>query len=311
MTPTRRGSTDLSGVLVIDKPSGLTSHDVVALVRRATGERRVGHAGTLDPAATGVLIVLVGPATRLAPSLTAQRKTYEARIVFGTRTDTDDADGVAVETAPVPESLSDRDAAARIVSALVGDREQLPPAYSAIKKGGRVAHRAARAGEPLVLEPRPIDIVSAELVRIDAGPPVAWIVRVEVSKGTYIRSLARDIGEDLGTVAHLGGLRRLSSGAATLDLSYGPDDLSSAMDVRSRFTDPVPLLGFPVLDVDEDDARAVSNGRSLALQESPSSDEACRLVSVVHDDRLLAIYGSDPQRSILKPVTVLAGGIAR
>ncbi|MRR11860.1 tRNA pseudouridine(55) synthase TruB, partial [bacterium] len=125
----RRGATDLSGVLLVDKPAGMTSHDVVSVVRGATGERRVGHAGTLDPAATGLLVMLVGPATRLGSYLTAADKAYEARIVFGTATDTDDAEGEVLETALVPESLLDEAFARAALAALVGVHEQLPPAY--------------------------------------------------------------------------------------------------------------------------------------------------------------------------------------
>ena len=123
----KRGQTDLSGILLVDKPSGMTSHDVVDRVRRATGERRVGHAGTLDPMATGLLVVLVGPAARLAPYLTAAEKTYEARIVFGFETDTDDAEGQVTVTAPVPDEVADPFFAAGTVASLVGTHEQLPP----------------------------------------------------------------------------------------------------------------------------------------------------------------------------------------
>src|SRR5665648_353727 len=140
---TRRGATDLSGILAVDKPSGITSHDVVAAVRRATGERRVGHAGTLDPVATGLLTILVGPATRLEPYLSGHDKTYVATIAFGTSTDTDDADGAVIQTVPVPGDVIDPDAASRLLASFTGEQLQVPPAYSAIKRGGQVAHRAA------------------------------------------------------------------------------------------------------------------------------------------------------------------------
>ncbi|HZL05264.1 MAG TPA: tRNA pseudouridine(55) synthase TruB, partial [Coriobacteriia bacterium] len=190
---TRRGATDLSGILAVDKPSGITSHDVVAAVRRATGERRVGHAGTLDPVATGLLTILVGPATRLEPYLSGHDKTYVATIAFGTSTDTDDADGAVIQTVPVPGDVIDPDAASRLLASFTGEQLQVPPAYSAIKRGGQVAHRAARAGEPLAIEPRPVVVRAAELIAIDSTVPV-WDVRFTVSKGTYIRALARDIG---------------------------------------------------------------------------------------------------------------------
>ena len=171
----------------------MTSHDVVNRVRRITGERRVGHAGTLDPMATGVLVVLVGPATRLAPYLTSAEKTYEARIAFGAETDTDDAEGRVTLTAAVPDEVCDPFAAAAMVASLVGVHEQIPPAYSAIKRGGVVAYEAARKGEALELEPRTVEVASAELLGVQVDPP-AWDVAFAVSKGTYIRALARDLG---------------------------------------------------------------------------------------------------------------------
>ena len=212
----RRGATDLSGILAIDKPAGMTSHDVVDRVRRVTGERRVGHAGTLDPMATGLLVVLVGPATRLAPYLTAAEKTYDARIVFGAETDTDDAEGRVTATAPVPDEVGDPFFAAGTVASLVGTHEQVPPAFSAIKRGGVTAYEAARKGEALELEPRTIEVDRRRLLGVECVGEYAWDVEFAVSKGTYIRALARDLGRALDTAAHLGALRRTRSGTLAL-----------------------------------------------------------------------------------------------
>jgi tRNA pseudouridine55 synthase len=205
---------DPHGVLVIDKPAGPTSHDVVAQARRLFGTREVGHAGTLDPGASGVLVLMLGEATKLSQYLCAQHKQYLATIEFGRATDTWDAQGRTVETAPlVPGQLDPH----RIESALEAERlrtAQTPPVYSAIQIGGVRAHRASRRGEPLSLAPRPVSVQSLELVcRRDQEVSV----RLTVSKGYYVRSLAHDLGERLGAPAHLAGLRRLASGPFCLD----------------------------------------------------------------------------------------------
>ncbi len=245
----RRGATELSGILAIDKPQGMTSHDVVNRVRRITGERRVGHAGTLDPMATGVLIVLVGPATRLAPYLTSAEKTYDARILFGAETDTDDADGRITLTAPVPDEVCDPFAASGMVASLVGTHEQVPPAFSAIKRGGVTAYEAARKGEALELEPRTIEVKAARLLGVEVEPP-SWDVEFAVSKGTYIRALARDLGRACESAAHLGALRRTRSGAVGLAETHTLEELEAAGDVTALFADPTTALGLPVLEVE-------------------------------------------------------------
>jgi tRNA pseudouridine55 synthase len=208
-----------AGVAVLDKPAGLTSHDVVARVRRLLGTRRVGHAGTLDPLATGVLVVMVGEATKLAPFLTAADKRYAADVVLGSATDTLDAGGEVVAREALPAWWSDAaEAAARVEAALAQERArrlQEPPQFSAIKIGGRAAHRRARAGEAVELAARPVEVVE---LRADGLAPEGRIaLSMRVSKGYYVRSLARDLGEALGVPAHLGGLRRLASGPFGLD----------------------------------------------------------------------------------------------
>jgi tRNA pseudouridine55 synthase len=281
----RRGASGLSGILIVDKPAGITSHDVVNAVRRATGEQRVGHAGTLDPLATGVLVVLVGPATRLEPYLSGHDKTYVATIAFGTMTDTDDADGAVTLHSPVPSKIVDPAAAERLLAGFLGPQQQMPPTYSAIKVGGRTAHRAARAGEPLVLEARPIVVYAADLLGIDASVP-SWNVRFRVSKGTYIRSLARDIGARAGTAAHVASLRRTVAG--TLDVNDAIPLAAfarpmSAAEVTALFTDPVRALEMPALVAD---VAAVSAGRSI-----PASPEApCASLALCDGNRLLAVY---------------------
>jgi len=299
----RRGATGLSGVLSIDKPGGMTSHDVVAVVRRATGERRVGHAGTLDPLATGLLTVLVGPATRLEPYLSGHDKTYVATIAFGQSTDTDDADGAVTSSIPVPSSVIDVEFAQRLLSSLLGAQDQMPPAYSAIKLGGQIAHRAARAGEPLALKPRPVVVRETGLVAIHPDVP-AWDVRFTVTKGTYIRSLARDIGERAGTAAHLTALRRTTAGTLTVDGAWPLSAFSAALppdEVAARFADPVAALGLPALfEVDVD---AVLAGRAVPVP-TDATLESGALVALCADRRLLALYRREGD--LLLPAVVLA-----
>lgn len=302
MSRRTRGATDLSGVLLVDKPAGMTSHDVVAIIRRITGEGRVGHAGTLDPMATGLLVVLIGSAARLAPYLTAADKRYDARIVFGTRTDTDDADGTIVESLPVPASLSEESVAVQAVSSLVGHAKRVPPAYSAIKQGGVTSYRAARSGEVLELEPRDMTVDEAVLTRIVPGPPVDWDISLLVSKGTYIRSIARDLGEELGTVAHLGGLRRTCSGIARVEDALPLESLASRDEVVAHFTDPIALLGLPSVDVDRS---VIMDGRPCAA-DIVDAREGER-VAVVCEGRLGAIYRRSGE--LLVAEAVLAGGV--
>jgi tRNA pseudouridine55 synthase len=210
------------GVLVVDKPGGMTSHDVVGSVRRLLGTRRVGHAGTLDPMATGVLVVLIGEATKLGPYLTADDKRYAAGVTFGRATDTLDAEGSTTATAEVPAWLHEelREASPRgrlqeAIAAEVARTEQVPPVYSAIHVDGRRSHDRARAGEDVELTPRPVAVREVRVVGTSAADP-GVALRVEVSKGYYVRSLARDLGDRLGVPAHLSALRREASGSFTI-----------------------------------------------------------------------------------------------
>ncbi len=203
-----------SGVLLVDKPQGITSHDVVDSVRRLYQTRRVGHAGTLDPMATGLLILLVGKATKASDQLMAQEKEYLGEATLGLVTDTQDAEGETLETNPVPEitEIQIRDA----LASMLGEQFQIPPMHSAKKIGGKKLYELARKGLEVVREPRAI--------RIDAFDLISWQspkinFRVHCTKGTYVRTLAYDLGRKLGPGAHLSMLRRTRSG--NLDLSRG------------------------------------------------------------------------------------------
>jgi tRNA pseudouridine55 synthase len=236
-----RESSVPNGIVVVDKPPGVTSHDVVQRVRRAVGSRAVGHAGTLDPMATGVLVVAVGQATKLVPWLTAADKSYEATIRLGSQTDTLDADGTLTATKSVGEPVLLALAAWRsnkvaplLDEVLSEERRrtfQLPPKHSAIRTEGRRAYALARSGQPVELAPRPVRIAEIRLVGCSDDPPTLSVALV-VSKGYYVRAFARDVAEALGTVGHLTSLRRVGSGLYTIAEAVAPDapDLSSRIE---------------------------------------------------------------------------------
>lgn len=219
------------GLLLLDKPAGMTSHDVVQLVRRAYGEKSIGHLGTLDPFATGLLVLLLGRVTRLANFIETEPKIYEATIQFGTETDTDDYTGQVVREA-APPSLDNIRAA---ILTLTGEISQVPPAYSAKSVGGMRAYDAARLGEPLTLLPAAVK-VDGWLIR-DARPD-AIDVEITCGSGTYVRALARDLGRATHSAAHLVRLRRTRSGPFCLN------DAASIDDIRSS---PPPLRQLSVV----------------------------------------------------------------
>jgi tRNA pseudouridine55 synthase len=196
------------GLLLVDKPAGVTSHDVVNAARRALGEKRVGHAGTLDPFATGLLVLLAGRATRLMPHVSGDPKVYAATVRFGVETDTEDLLGAPVREATPPNEEAVRTTLPQLIGAL----DQLPPAYSAKRVQGRRAYDLARAGEEVVLAPARVRVDAFELLAWRGGEVVECDVRVTCGPGTYIRSLARDLGRLVGSAAHLTALRRERSG---------------------------------------------------------------------------------------------------
>lgn len=215
----------ISGVIVVDKPVGLTSHEVVQIIRRGTGIRRAGHTGTLDPRASGVLVILLGPAVRLSEYVSASDKRYQAIIRLGTTTDTFDAEGTVTKSADVDVTEEKFN---EILQTFVGQIEQVPPPYSAVKVQGKKAYEMAREGEEVELAPRMINVYSLEL--LEWAPPEA-VIDVYCSSGTYVRSLANDLGEKLGCGASLTGLRRTKSGRFTLR------DAVPMRKLRDSFTD--------------------------------------------------------------------------
>jgi tRNA pseudouridine55 synthase len=282
-----------SGVLVLDKPEGPTSHDMVQFARRLLGTRQVGHTGTLDPMATGVLVLCVGRATRLARFLTASRKVYRARIRCGWETDTLDRTGRALaEPRPARPTAEDVE---RALADLTGRQMQTPPSFSAKRIGGVRAHALARAGS--AAEPRPVEVEIDEFreVRV-SGSDIDLEVRC--SAGTYIRSLARDLGRALGTGAHLQQLRRTVSGEFGLEVARTPEALRALGRSGARSA-LVPLrdlqLGLPAVDVAGSAVADVAHGRALAVGAwigGPPAPGGRRLLGP--DGELLAVGTVEP-----------------
>lgn len=292
-----RGPSAVNALVAVNKPLGLSSHDVVNRVRRALGERRVGHAGTLDPAASGVLVVGIGQATKLLGMLTLDRKAYVAQIEFGSATDTDDAEGEVVRRAPVPSELSDPAFAAEALRGLLGEQDQVPPAYSAISVNGKRAYAMAREGQQVELAARHVTVHGADLVGVEAGEKLVWTCSFDVSKGTYVRSLARDLGERLGTCAHLCGLVRTRAGAVGLGDCLTLEQLAEggAPYAVGRCLDPVALLGLPRRELGLAELADVSCGRKIALGEVSADGHAREprpeeRVALVFDGALAGIW---------------------
>jgi tRNA pseudouridine55 synthase len=241
------------GLVVVDKPTGMTSHDVVARVRRLAGTRRVGHAGTLDPMATGVLVVGIGRATRLLGHLAGHDKGYDATIRLGIATASDDADGAVVAE---HDASGVTDAAIEAaMSRLVGDIDQVPSSVSAIKVDGRRAYDRVRAGEEVELASRRVHVGELRLLR---RRDVELDVHVECSTGTYVRALARDLGRILDVGAHLTALRRTRVGEFTLDAARTLDSLADHLEVQPLAA--AVASSFPRWDADSDDARRLALG---------------------------------------------------
>ena len=262
----------ISGVLVVDKPVGMTSHDVVQAIRRGTNIRRAGHTGTLDPRASGVLVVLLGPAVRLSEYVAASDKRYQAVIQLGTTTDTYDGDGRLLAEKPVEVTEEQFNTE---LQKFVGRIEQVPPPYSAIKVQGRKAYEMARAGEEVELEPRIIDVYSLEL--LEWAPPEV-VIDVNCSSGTYVRSLAHDLGQRLGCGATLTGLRRTKNGRFTLRDAGPLRKLNEACIDGSWYQYLIPaaeaLTDWPAIDLTDEQMDAIRHGHRIPAAEG-SGPRSC------------------------------------
>jgi tRNA pseudouridine55 synthase len=292
----------MDGILVIDKPRGVTSHDVVAGVRRLSKQKRVGHAGTLDPMASGVLLVCLGRATRVAEYLVGTDKAYRAVMRLGVETDTYDAEGHVVATQPVNVTGS---TLRKVLLDFVGEIDQVPPMYSALKRQGKPLYKLARKGIEVERKPRRVTIHEIMLREFMAGGHPDIMMDVRCSSGTYIRSLAHDIGAALGCGAHLIELTRLASGSFTIDEAIKLQDLEGLEDLRGLLHPlDAALQGLPALTLDADRARRVTMGQAIPLDEVRVSANLLRVYNT--DGALLAIMAYDSAARLLRPQKVLA-----
>jgi tRNA pseudouridine55 synthase len=248
------------GILLVDKPAGVTSHDVVNVARRALREKRIGHGGTLDPFATGLLVLMVGRATRLLPHLSGDPKVYEATVRFGAETDTEDSGGAVTREAPLPS----RDEVLAALPSLTGELDQVPPAYSAKRVGGKRAYDLARAGVEVELAPARVRVDRWEVLgwRGDENAAPELDVRITCGGGTYIRSLARDLGRLAGSAAHLSALRRVRSGR------FDVADAVPLVSLQQGAATVAPALAalpeLPIQRLEPVDVRRVTSGIEVA-----------------------------------------------
>jgi tRNA pseudouridine55 synthase len=297
----------MDGILNLFKPSGMTSHDVVAQVRRLLRQRRVGHAGTLDPMAQGVLPICVGQATRVAKYLSESGKAYRATLIFGAVTDTYDAEGAIIHTANT-DTLT-REKLEEILPQFAGEQMQVPPRYSAIKLHGKPAYSRARAGEDITLEARPVTIYTLTL--LNWQPPSAELL-IECSKGTYIRSLAYDIGERVGYGAYLAALIRTRSGPFSLSESITLEQLAEAATsgTVSAYLYPADkaLEQYPALHLDTQTAERVRHGNAFQHDQRGGTGMLARIYN--ESGTFLAIAQWNDQDERWQPIKVFSEGEA-
>jgi tRNA pseudouridine55 synthase len=290
----------VDGILNISKETGMTSHDVVGRVRKLLKQKRVGHTGTLDPAASGVLPICVGQGTRVAEYLSESGKAYQADITLGIVTDTYDAEGEVVRRAPVSLGLPDIEA---VLPSFLGLQMQVPPRYSAIKIQGQPAYKRTRAGEELVLEPRPVTIDTITI--LDWQAPRLTLA-IECGKGTYIRSLAYDLGEQLGCGAYLSALVRTRSGPFALEQSSTLAQLTEAIErddlAHLLFPPDYALQQYPALHLDEATSARVLHGNAFHAASYPEA------LARVYDaqGRFLAIAAWNADEQVWQPAKVFA-----
>ena len=295
-----------SGIVIVDKPQGLTSHDVVARIRRLAGTRRVGHAGTLDPMATGVLVVGVEKATRLLGHLALSEKEYSATIRLGQATDTDDAEGQVIAETPAA-GVSEASLEAAVVT-LTGEIEQVPPGYSAIKVAGKRAYRLAREGAAPELAARAVTVTAFTVLAVRrVGDLLDADVTVTCSSGTYIRALARDLGRALGVGGHLTALRRTRVGPYEIATAATLDQLSATFAVIPL--DEAARVAFRPVQLTEDQARAVAHGVRVAIEDMDwpggTLETAGPVAAFAPDGSLIALLTE--QAGQARPLAVFAG----
>jgi tRNA pseudouridine55 synthase len=253
----------ISGILVVDKPVGMTSHDVVQIIRSGTGIRRAGHTGTLDPRASGVLVILIGPAVRLSEFVSASDKRYQAVLRLGSTTDTYDAEGRFTRQSSAPVDISE-EKFEEALKQFIGEIEQTPPPFSAVKMHGRKAYEMARQGEEVDLTPRKIQVYHLEV--LEWAPPEV-VIDVHCSSGTYVRSLANDMGNVLGCGAYLIGLRRTKSGRFSLRDAVPLRKLQDAFLAGNWYEYLIPaaeaLADWPAVELNPDDVEEIKHGHRV------------------------------------------------
>lgn len=359
MAKSKRGASGLSCLIGVNKPVNFTSHDVVNKCRHAFGERRVGHGGTLDPFATGVLPVMVGPATRLAQYFENCKKEYIAEICFGAATSTDDLTGEVIETCDVLEELGDETHAREVLASFGGKQKQLPPQYSAIKVDGVRAYSLARKGKDVELAARDIVVYEAELLAIKSCDAKAsahnfcqnlvWEVRFVVGSGTYIRSLARDIGESVDCCAHLSSLKRTFVGGIKLGSTVSIADLDSEIERKqssaevekvmpgndnaqnfsmlpacAKVMDPCTVFPYKTYLATDKDLKLIANGGAIPCDKTrifdcaggkllPSKQQLTHgeLLFIVQPEKVLGIYSWSDEAQLLKADTIFSTGVTR
>jgi tRNA pseudouridine55 synthase len=291
----QRKGLPVNGWLVLDKPQGMTSTTAVARVKRLYEAAKAGHAGTLDPLATGVLPIALGEATKTVPFVMDGSKSYRFTIRFGSETDTEDAEGKVVVSS---EKRPTRAEIESVLPGFTGEIAQVPPRFSALKVECVRAYDLARDEEAFELAPR--TVVIDRLALIENPDADHAVLEAECGKGTYVRALARDLGRALGTTAHLGALRRTRSGALDITQAHSLEELSDAADVAMLFADPLAALGLPVVKVDAEQATRLATGAALP-------GDANGLVAIAHDGVLLGVYAGS--EGALKPQAVIPGGV--
>lgn len=303
---------EMDGILVIDKPAGMTSHDVVVRLRRILRTRKIGHTGTLDPFATGVLVMLVGRATRLAQFLDKDEKEYDALVSFGYETETGDRTGERRESEPRAALAVTPDALIEAIGKFMGEIKQVPPMYSAKKIAGRKLYELAREGKEVERKAADVTIYKLDLSqdRVPAEPEEGTFhlrFQVRCSAGTYIRTLAEDIGRELGTGAHLEELRRTAAGKFRIENAVTLDDLLRADD-PSRYLLPMneALGSMPEFTVREGRVAQTLNGLSTRIS-SEAYAEGQRVKMLSETGELLAIGTFNPTENTIQPTLVLAG----
>ncbi|HKS29099.1 MAG TPA: tRNA pseudouridine(55) synthase TruB [Pyrinomonadaceae bacterium] len=319
----------MDGILNIDKPEGLTSHDVVARVRRLLKEKRVGHTGTLDPFATGVLVLMVGRATRLAQFMATDVKEYIATVRFGYTTETGDLTGARLAPSESDDESEAQAAMAQpwsearmeeALSALRGEIEQVPPMYSAKKIAGKKLYELARRGETVEREARRVTIYTLEAIGQEDGSLLHWnedgtcdmAFRVSCSAGTYVRVLAESLGERLGVGAHLASLRRTRAGEFRIETAVTLDELATKAEEGNAsnllLSMNAALSSLSFLHLTAEEARRVGHGVPLSLKTRPETNysEGERLRLIDTDGNLLAVGAYDSSQEVIRPIVVLA-----